>query len=199
MNEKYIDTGRINQKHKTRQRIISSAQEFLKQGSDFSLEDVAEHAGISRATVYRYYSKVEILSGEAGLDLSTNDPETIYEQLSNLETEEVILGIQEYYNRLSLDNESAFRKYLSTVIAGSSPEAKRGARRNKTLKLALSEKEIDLSPSEKEKFAAVATVLMGMEAMIVTKDVCNLNNQESMDVLQWGLKMLMNGMLAKRE
>lgn len=196
MNEKYIETGRKRQKQKTRNKILATAQDFLAHGKEFSLEEIAEHTGISRATVYRYYSNVEILAVEAVLDMNTKDPEYIYESLKGLNTEEMILGIQDYYNNFTLANEPVFRKYLSVVMADTSQKLKRGARRMKTLRLALERNNLDLSKSDQEKFAAIATVLMGMEPIIVTKDVCQLNNKESLEVLEWGLKMILKGILS---
>ncbi|CAN0601537.1 unnamed protein product, partial [Ectocarpus sp. 12 AP-2014] len=65
MNDDYINTGRKNQKQETRDKIIESAQYFLNKGIEFNLEDVAGRTGVSRATIYRYYSNVQILAEEA--------------------------------------------------------------------------------------------------------------------------------------
>lgn len=198
MKEKYINTGRKKQKLKTRNQILASAQNFLNKGQSFTLEDVAKEAGLSRATVYRYYSNVEVLSVEAGLDLNTDSPEAIVKGLKGLPVEEIILGIQDYYNRFTIDNEAAFRKFLSVVISAESPESKRGARRKRALQIVFTENKLSLEKSDRENLANIATVLMGMEALIVTKDVCRLNDQESLELLQWGLKMILRGVLNKK-
>lgn len=196
MKEDYLSTGRKNQKIHTRKKILLSAQHFLVKGIDFTLEDVAREASISRATVYRYYSKVDVLSVEAGLDLNTASPETIIDGLKHLGLQEIILGIQDYFNHLSLENEAAFRKYLGITIANTSSVNKRGARRSQTLKMALAGKKTGLGKTELDKFTHIATVLMGMEALIVTKDVCQLDNDESLRVLKWGLEMMLKGVFA---
>lgn len=195
MSEEYIDTGRREQKLKTRDRIIKNAQKFLNKGQDFTLEDVAKQAGLSRATVYRYYSSVEVLATEAGIDLNIDSPEVIFESLKDLPIEEIILGIQDYFNRFTLENEPAFRKFLSVVIPTESPESKRGARRNRTLQIAFKDNDLDIDKADIENLINIAPVLMGMEPIIVTKDVCRLDDQESLELLQWGLKMILQGML----
>jgi len=177
MNKEYIHSGRANQKQETRDRILKSAQYFLKKGADFNLEDVAQKTGVSRATIYRYFSNAEILAAEAGLDINT------------LSLEERILGIQDYFNLLAIENENAFRKYLSVVLVSNSPEIKRGARRKKTLRLAL--KNADLDPDQKEDLANLLTILMGIEPLIVAKDVAGLNNEESMRLMTWGMKLIL--------
>ncbi|MDU8886816.1 TetR/AcrR family transcriptional regulator [Yeosuana sp. MJ-SS3] len=191
MKKEYIKSGRINQKLETRDKILTSAQFFINKGLEFTLEDVAKKSGISRATIYRYYSKIEILANEAGLDINTKSPENIIENLKEKNIEEIILGIQNYFNTLAIDHESAFRKYLSTVLASNSSEIKRGARRKKTLQLAF--ENISINKREREKLVNLLTILMGIEPLIVTKDVSGLTNNQSMEIMNWGVQLILKG------
>ena len=199
MSEKYIDTGRINQKLKTRKKIIQGAQGFLAKGQAFTLEDVATASGMSRATVYRYYSNVEAIAAEAALDLNLESPEEIYQMYQDLPLNEAILGIQEHINRFSINNEATLRKFLSVVIAGEAPATKRGARRISVLSMAFQGKNRGPETDEIKNLIHIATILMGMEAFIVAKDVCRLGNQEAKDVLKWGLEKLLQAVLPEIE
>lgn len=190
MKKEYLQKGRVNQKLKTREKILSSAQELLSTGKKFTLEEVAEKAGVSRATIYRYYSNVDVLSAEAGIDINTLSPEAIFENLKGLKTSDKILGVQAYYNNLTMDHESAFRNYLS-IILGADSKNKRGARRTKTLKLVLDE--LNLTKQQANDLTNLFTVLMGIEPLIVTKDVCGLDNQQSKKLLRWGMQLLLKG------
>ena len=40
----------------------------------------------------------------------------------------------------------------------------------------------------------ISTVLMGIEAVIVSKDVCGLKNKETNDTLKWAFEMILKGM-----
>lgn len=191
MKDEYFKKGRVRQKQETREKILCSTQELMNSGEKFTLEDVAEKAGISRATIYRYYSNIDILSAEAGLDINTKNPKTIYENLQGLEIKDKLLGVQEYYNNLALDNENAFRNYLSIVLTSDAEYSKRGARRSKTLKMVL--EEANLTKSEITNLQNLFTVLMGIEPLIVTKDVCGLNNEQSKELLKWGMELLLKG------
>ncbi|WKK67051.1 TetR/AcrR family transcriptional regulator [Lutimonas zeaxanthinifaciens] len=191
MKKEYIKSGRVNQKLETRSKILTSAQYYINNGLEFTLEDIAKKSGISRATIYRYYSKVEILANEAGLDLNTKSPENIIENLKEKNIEDIILGIQHYYNKLAIDHEGAFRKYLSTVLTSNPSELKRGARRKKTLQLAF--ENASVQAQEKEKLVNLFTLLMGIEPLIVTKDVSGLNNDQSVEIMKWGVQLILKG------
>jgi hypothetical protein len=190
MNSKYVKSGRTNQKLATRKKILSGAKYFIDKGETFTLEDVAKKVEISRATVYRYYSNLDVLTSEAAL-YTPKDYKSIYNDLCHLQTNEVLLGIQEYYNNFTIENENAFRKYLSVVISTKDRENKRGARRNKTIQLAL--KNQNIPQKDKDKIANFVTILMGIEPIIVSKDVCRLDNDQSKDLLKWGLEMVLKG------
>ena len=196
MKREYIQTGRINQKLETRSKILESAKQLVRQGIDFNLEDVANNAEISRATIYRYYPNLEILSYEVGIDIGTKTPEDIIEDLKDCSLNDKILGIQNYYNDHAVNNENAFRKYLSAVLTSAS-EKKRGARRNKTLQLALMKS--DLRPKEKKDLVHFLTILMGIEPLIVAKDVSGLDNKEFKELMSWGMKLVLKGFFEDKE
>ncbi|WP_324719989.1 TetR/AcrR family transcriptional regulator [Salinimicrobium sp. HB62] len=195
MKEKYLGTGRRNQKLLTRDKILESAQDLMGKGDDFTLEDIAKKAKISRATIYRYYSSVEILAAEAILDLNTKSSEEIILEVKDLELKEAILAIQDYYNNLTIDHEAGFRKYMSFVLNADKSKELRGARRKKTLLMLLQERVKDMNPVELENLANLATVLMGIEPFIVTKDVCHLNNEQSKEILKWGMDKVLESAL----
>lgn len=191
MKQEYIKKGRTNQKMETRGKILMSAQYFLNQGLEFNLEDIAKKTGVSRATVYRYFSSTDVLAAEAALDVSTESPATICEKLEGKPIDDKIFGVQDYYNTLAVDHEKLFRKYISTFLDASTSTPKRGARRKKTLQMIL--EDTDFSPKEKKDLSNLLTVLMGIEPLIVTKDVCGLDNTASTKLLQWGMELLLKG------
>jgi len=196
MKDDYIKTGRTTHKIETRSNILKNAQYFLNNGLEFSLEDVAKKSGISRATIYRYFSNVDILAAEAGLDVNSKSPETLFEGLQGETLEDKILGIQDYYNTLAIDHEKLFRKYISAVLDSSTSTPKRGARRKKALQLVL--ENTNYTPKEKEDLSNLLTILMGIEPLIVTKDVCGLNNRESTELMKWGLVLLLKGFISSK-
>ena len=196
MKKDYIQTGRINQKLETRHKILESAKQLVRKGIDFNLEDVANNAEISRATIYRYYPNLEILSYEVGIDIGTKTPEDIIENLKDSSLNDMLMGIQNYYNEHAVNNENAFRKYLSAVLTSAS-EKKRGARRNRTLQLALMKS--DIRPKEKKDLVHLLAILMGIEPLIVAKDVSGLDNKEFKELMSWGMKLVLKGFFDGKE
>lgn len=63
MSTDYLDSGRTRQKQRTRDQLIAAAREMITAGDTPRVEEVAEAAGISRTTAYRYFtSQAELLA-----------------------------------------------------------------------------------------------------------------------------------------
>jgi len=56
MSTEYVESGRTRQKQRTRDHLIAAARELIKAGDTPRVEEVAEAAGISRPTAYRYFA-----------------------------------------------------------------------------------------------------------------------------------------------
>jgi hypothetical protein len=69
----------------------------------------------------------------------------------------------------------------------------RGARRVKSLNNVLIPFKNDMDSDTYKNLITIASVLMGIDALIICKDVCDLNNEEANDTLQWALKMILKG------
>ncbi|WP_347922172.1 TetR/AcrR family transcriptional regulator [Pontimicrobium sp. SW4] len=140
---------------------------------------------------YRYYSNTEILAAEASLDINTLSPENLIKSLQSKDLENKIFEIQNYFNTLAIENENAFHKYLSVVITSNAEKIKRGARRKKTLELAL--KDVEIAAKDKNDLVNLLSILIGIKPLIVSKDVSSLNNKQSKEILKWGMKLILKG------
>jgi len=189
MKENYVRTGRINQKLETRAKILNSAKRLLRKGLTVNLEAIATDAGISRATIYRYYSNVEILTYEAGLDINTKSQKEIMKELEGLSLIEQIRAVQDYYNNHAIEHENAFRQYLSAVLGTHSPPKKRGARRNSMLQMVL--RSAPIPPKKKKDLVNLLANMMGIEPLIVSKDVSGVDNTEFKRLMTWGVDLIL--------
>jgi AcrR family transcriptional regulator len=199
MSKMNLKEGRVQQKLSTRNTIIETAKSLLISNPVFSLEDVAKASNISRATIYRYFSNVDVLRMEASLAIKTKSAEEILEGKENESIGNQILAIQNYFNDLATDHEASFRMYLSVVLKESSKNLHkvpnlRGARRVDALEETLQALKSTVSPKDLNNLKTVASVLMGIEAVVVTKDVCQLNEVDAKKALNWGIQMILKGM-----
>lgn len=55
MSTPYAETGRTEQKQRTREALVVAAQKLVASGISPTVEDTASAAGISRTTAYRYF------------------------------------------------------------------------------------------------------------------------------------------------
>jgi len=63
MSMDYVESGRTRQKQRTRDQLIAAARELISRGDTPRVEEVAEAAGVSRPTAYRYFaSRAELLA-----------------------------------------------------------------------------------------------------------------------------------------
>ena len=59
----YLDSGRMNQKQRTRDHLLAAARTLIEGGDTPRVEDVARESGISRTTAYRYFpTQAELLA-----------------------------------------------------------------------------------------------------------------------------------------
>lgn len=93
----------------TRETILRSAKKLMGSRQNVTLEDVADEAEISRATVYRYFSNIDLLLAEASLDIHHLSPKEILDQIRSRPATERLTFTQKYYNGLALEHELIFR------------------------------------------------------------------------------------------
>ena len=53
--------------------------------------------------------------------------------------------------------------------------------------------EDEIDSGSLSKLKNTASILMGIDALVVCKDVCDLDNQEANETLKWALKMILKG------
>jgi len=196
MNLATINKGRSNQKKKTRARILNAAKKLMSDVRQVSLEEVADEAKISRATIYRYFTNIDMLFTEASLDIHFLTPVQLHDKVKDWPLDECILFIQDYYNNMAQEHELIFRRYLSATIIESFESNKkiRGARRVEAMALALEPYKTQISKIDLENLKNISTILMGIESIIVSKDVCRLENKQTNETLKWAIEMILKGM-----
>lgn len=190
---------RINQKRRTRAELLRAARELTERGGQPSVAEVADHAGISRATAYRYFSAPEEMIREAVLDaVATSirielvapgaDPQAVGDQL------ELLIG--RIFDMVS-ENERMFRALLASTVTGDS-KVKRGARRIGWLTEALEPLRSRLPAEDFQRLIYGLSLLTGIETLVVLRDVCGLDAQEARDTTLWAAKTMLAGLITAK-
>lgn len=190
---------RVNQKRRTRSELLRATRELIEGGNQNpSVGEVADKAQISRATAYRYFSASEELIREAVLDgvagvievplaRDGDGPEAAAERLDRLVTQIFDMVVA---------NESVFRALLASSATGQS-NARRGGRRLTWLRAALAPLTDSMPAKDFDRLVNALSLVTGIEALVVTQDICELDNGAAADLLRWTAKSLLAGALAE--
>jgi AcrR family transcriptional regulator len=194
---------RANQKARTRAAIIAAAQELQRQGTEPTIEQAAEQARVSRATAYRYFPTKEALL----VELSNMVPDAAHVDalLANPaadDIEERLLLLIDTFDGIVLAEEEHFRTFTRVAMDtwlrshrnGDDAPVVREGRRMRWLETVLAPLD-ELLPERKRLLQAALALTLGAEAIITMKDVCRLDNDETLAVLRWAATALLRGAL----
>lgn len=198
MSISYEQTGRINQKSRTRAALIAGARELLAGGRTPTIEEAAAAAAISRATAYRYFvnqrallvaahSEVEtpsLLGPEPPADLETR-LDLVVERLA-----EIFLGAEETYRtmlRLSLQPDEQGELVL------------REGRRFLWIEDAIAPLRDRLPLGAYQRLVNALAAAIGIEALVALTDLARLSREEAVDVMRWSARALLRTAIAEAE
>jgi AcrR family transcriptional regulator len=207
MTEAWQQQGRINQKRRTREAILAAAVELLEQGRRPTVAEVADAALVSRATAYRYFPTQEYLLFEAALESTRSDIDRELEENSLPEDPEARLEMLiDALQKRIIDKEAAFRTMLRLSLERTSEEEYggesalsrlRGGGRVRWIEEALAPIQGRLEEPDFRRLVAALSLCMGIEALVVLRDVCALEPEEAEEVSRWAARTLLRCSLAE--
>jgi AcrR family transcriptional regulator len=193
---------RANQKARTRAAIIAAAQELHRQGIAPTIEQAAERARVSRATAYRYFPTKEALLIELSAMTDSAPVEALLTNPTTDDVEErlhllidtfdgIVLAEEEHYRTLT---RVALDTWLRGRRNGEDAPVVREGRRMRWLETVLAPLD-ELPPERKRRLQAALALTLGGEAIITMKDVCRLDDDETLAVLRWAATALLRAAL----
>lgn len=188
--------GRPNQKTRTRKDLLQAASRLMKQGRTPALEEVAEEALVSRATAYRYFPSVEALLVEASVDVAVAEPEELFRNESSSDPVVRLQRVETALHDMILANEPLLRTMLAHTIQqgiqadenGTLP--RRQNRRTPLIEAALEPARDQFKPAALRVLTRALALIMGPEAVVVEKDVLQLDDAEARKVKRWAIRAL---------
>jgi len=188
--------GRPNQKSRTRKDLLQAAFRLMQQGRTPTLEEAAEEALVSRATAYRYFPSVEALLVEAAVDVAVPEPA---ELLSGEPSRDPVARLQKVETALYdmiVANEPLLRTMLAhTIQQGLQPQAngklpRRQNRRMPLIEAALEPARDQFRPADLKVLTRALALIVGPEAVIVVKDVLQLDDADARRMKRWAIRAL---------
>jgi AcrR family transcriptional regulator len=191
---------RGNQKERTRKAIIDAAIDLIDEGTIPTVASAAERAKVSRATAYRYFPTQDDL----GEELASHHPgiaavNALVENFATDDIEERLLQLLDSYNPMVIADEAYMRSTLRSFLdswlrtprdGDARPTFSRTQTRMRWLDAALSS-HLNLPESARLRVQCALALTLGIEAMVVMKDVCQLEDDDALAVLRWTATVLL--------
>jgi len=191
----YEETGRVDQKRRTRDALIDSARSLVADGLTPTVEDAAAAARISRTTAYRYFPTQRdlLLAAYPQIEQRTllpddapGDPETRLDMTVAALT------------KFNIEHEPQLRAALrlSLVDGADKPFLRRGRAITwiEDALLPLRGTGVDVS-----RLAIAIRAATGIEALIWLLDVAGLSRTRAAEMVRWSARALLRAAIAERQ
>ena len=179
--------------------MIDAATRLVREGASPSVTEVADAAGVSRATAYRYFPTQESLLAEVIVpDLEAALASEALPEAVEARFEAAFTTIWASYSA----NETAYRTVLRRGLErppGGSVEREeteqarsiRAGRRVRWLRNALAPARERMDEESFERLVAALCLCVGIESLVVLRDVCGLDAGEAEEVARWAASSLL--------
>jgi AcrR family transcriptional regulator len=188
--------------HRSRvfRRLLDEAVRLVRRGRIPSVAEVAQSAGVSRATAYRYFPNIEALLVEAPLDTAAPDWEALFAGDASSDPEERVDRAEAAMHRMVFDNEGAIRLMLSAAVVRAAGEAGenvpyRQNRRTPLIEAALAPARGRFKKASYSRLRAALAMIFGSESMVVFRDVLRLDEKTARAVKSWAVRALVRAAL----
>jgi AcrR family transcriptional regulator len=191
------ESGRVQQKARTRDALIRAARELLARGTTPTVEEVAAAASMSRATAYRYFpSQADLLVatypeiGRASL-LGEHPPADAAERLEIVTAE---------LARTAIEHEVELRAMLRLSLEAAAPTRGdlpfRVGRRITWVADALSPLRGRMPEPELSRLVLAIASAVGIDALVWLTDIAGLTRPEAAEVMRWSARSLLRAALS---
>jgi AcrR family transcriptional regulator len=200
-------SGRYKQRARTKTWLLQAAGKLLQSGLVPSVSEVADMAEVSRRTAYRYFPTQEQLLAEAALEelrpvvleafegALPGDAELRIELLTR-EVQRLAYqyeGVLQTILRLSLERRLGAERQTA-VVQG----ARRGVRRISWIETALEPVRKRLGNRKFQRLVSALSMVIGIEALLVLRDIRGLSQEESIETSVWAARELLKAALNSR-
>lgn len=188
---KYESPLREKQAEGTRRLIIEALIDQLATSGmkDFSIPHVAERAGVTTRTVYRYYPTKEAL-------LAAVDDEVV-RRFKDLPSPDTLDDVPTFVDSMFESFEQGPQLIRALVRAGANDDAAavraRGRKRRfETLRAAIDREVPGMDPRRRHASAAMIHWIFSAASWDALRTVWELSEEEAKDIVEWALRTLID-------
>lgn len=179
---------RTNQKERTRSAIVDACEALLDRGIDPSIDEIAEEAGVSRATVYRYFDSPAMVTWHAMSNKAMVPAGEVFAHTGD-DVGSRVLAAERVVNDYIFENAHGVRMFqMGTIqrqLDGTTDPAERPVRRLTYIDEALEPIVDSLPPELAHRLRHGLALAIGAEALLATVDTCRLDPEDARAVTRW--------------
>jgi AcrR family transcriptional regulator len=189
----------VNQKARTRAALLASASQAIREGRRPTVEEAALAAGISKRTAYRYFTSQDHMLADAALEsLRGRMDEMLAATAASTDVHARISALAVALSRLTQTHEAELRVMMRAALdqrgggggvgAGSGSQLAtqaRGRRRLDWIEMALAPVRDRLAKDRYAHLVNSLAVCLGVDALMVLRDVCGVTGTDAEEVMVW--------------
>ncbi|MFB7506366.1 TetR/AcrR family transcriptional regulator [Streptomyces broussonetiae] len=176
------DTGRSNQKRRTRTALVEAARELIASGGEVTMPAIARAALVSEATAYRYFPDLPSLISEALAGAWPPPAEALAPVADSADPAERVAFACEYLLRGVLLRQGAVRAVIAATVTRPETATARPGVRFGLIDHALAPLAETLGATDPEAFAQLKrdlAVVVSAEALFTLTDLCGLGPDDA--------------------
>jgi AcrR family transcriptional regulator len=171
--------------------MVRTASKMLRNDMSPSVSDVAEAAGVSRSTAYRYFpTQADMLRAVVAEALG---PILQWQEAEATSAALLTSLYRTAFPRL-FEHEATFRAALRQSLENNAAEASLGRGHRRDL-LARTVAKADLPAAQRPRLLQALSLTFGVEAVVVLKDIWGLDNKAAEEVALWAAQALLEAAL----
>lgn len=195
---------RTRQKARTRKAVLAAALEMMQRGETPMMGTVAEAAHVSRRTVYVYFPTLEQLLTEAAMEIVRLQVENALDMHKSDDIETRLDSLVKAGLDSSVAAEVPLRTLVRITVERRLAEAAggarltaplRGGRRVEWIESATEPVRERLGPARFARLVSALSMVVGLEALLVLRDIRGLDHGQMEDVSRWAARVLLQASL----
>ena len=186
----YEQVGRVRQKQRTRDALVTAARELIVEGQTPTVESAAERSGISRTTAYRYFASQASILAAAHPEIRAV---TLLPDPAPTDVGERLAIVADRVVDIVLKDEAQQRTMLRLSLEPSTGRHELLLRQGRViswLEDALAPMAADLGAERVRRLAVAIRSAIGIESFVWLTDVAELSRAEAARTMRWTARSL---------